>query len=107
MRTHCQPVRPGPGLAWPRVIRVGDPYREMPEEAGEPRCESIKVHADQSVMSLGGSPDPKYSPRVPVSTTSTLLESWPIPPLTCVGRWIKTKQNGAAAVKALPLQTSV
>ena len=58
---------------------------------------------DQSVISPGGSPDSKYSPRVLVST---LPESWPTPPLTCVGRWIKS-ENVAAAAKILPLQTSV
>jgi hypothetical protein len=42
-----------------------------------------------------GSPPVKYAPRVLVST---LPESWPIPPLTCVSRWIKT-ENVAAAVK--------
>ena len=40
----------------------------------------MKVHDDQSVIEKTGSTPLKYSPTVLVST---LLESWPIPPLTC------------------------
>ena len=56
----------------------------------------MKVHDDQLRDMDKGSPPLKYSPSVLVST---LPESWPIPPLTCVSRWIKT-ENVAAAVKS-------
>ena len=57
----------------------------------------MKVHDDQlREIENTGSPPLKYSPSVLVST---LPESWPIPPLTCESRWIKT-ENVAAAVKS-------
>ena len=62
----------------------------------------MKVHDDQSVIEKTGSTPLKYSPTVLVST---LLESWPIPPLTCVSRWIKTENEAAAVKRMLPLQT--
>ena len=42
----------------------------------------MKVHDDQSVIEKTGSTPLKYSPTVLVST---LLESWPIAPICCVG----------------------
>ena len=57
---------------------------------------SIKVHDDQSVIDKTGSTPLKYSPTVLVST---LLESWPIPPLTCEQVDQNWKKNVAAAVK--------
>ena len=66
------------GLTWPRVI--GGPCRGSPRDRSSRGVMSMKVHDDQSVIDKTGSTPLKYSPTVLVST---LLESWPIPPLTC------------------------